>query len=276
MKKIRKNVPDIIGEVFKTTNGGDIIVVDYTNNLKVLVRFVNTGYERLTTYEGIKTGKVKDKSFKTVLGGVGINDADYTTHIWEYIDEKNKRGYRKTKNTWSCPYYSRWYGMLYRCYSDKSLKIAPTYKECTVCEEWLTFSNFRSWMIAQDWQVNQLDKDILFQGNKVYSPETCVFIDQRVNKFLTDSLSTRGACLLGCSWHSDYKKVQAKCSNPFNGKEDYLGLFDTEFEAHLAWKKRKYIHSCGLAYSRYVTDERVRQALLFRYKNYTILEDHIK
>jgi len=49
--------------------------------------------------------------------------------------------------------------MLTRCYYQKRLDIRPSYEECIVCEEWLTFSNFKKWTEQQDWEDKQLDKD---------------------------------------------------------------------------------------------------------------------
>lgn len=47
---------------------------------------------------------------------------------------------------------------------------------CSVCEEWLTFSNFKRWMEQQDYEGKALDKDLLVSQNKTYSSETCVFV----------------------------------------------------------------------------------------------------
>ena len=111
---------------------------------------------------------------KILVCGVGINDADYVVKKFEtigYVDGKRKR-----KLVWTCPYHRAWESMLKRCYSAKYQERQPTYKGCTVSDDWLTFSNFRAWMIAQDWEGKHLDKDLLFEGNKIYSTETCVFV----------------------------------------------------------------------------------------------------
>ena len=104
---------------------------------------------------------------KDMVYGVGINDAEYSVHEYKKIN-----GRRKT--VWRCPYYNRWIDILKRCYSKGFHSKNPTYKGCTVSEEWLIFSNFRDWMIKQNWEGKQLDKDLLFEGNKIYNPETCV------------------------------------------------------------------------------------------------------
>ena len=207
----------------------------------------------------------------------GVNDADYVVQVTEYIEERLLNGRKKQKLVWICPYYSRWKGMLVRCYSKNLQDKYPTYKGCTVCVDWLTFSNFRKWMITQVWEDKQLDKDLLKEGNKIYSPETCVFVSREVNVFTIASGKTRGEYLIGCCcWDKQAKKFMTQCSNPFTKKREYLGLFNTELEAHLAWKKRKHELAYQFAVSEYVTDERVKQILLHKYENYTILEDHIK
>ena len=75
--------------------------------------------------------------------------------------------------------------MLERCYSQKTQEKHTTYKECSVSEEWYNFQNFAEWMdknynyeTMQKWH---LDKDILFKGNKIYSPERCAFVPQEIN-----------------------------------------------------------------------------------------------
>jgi len=70
-----------------------------------------------------------------------------------------------------CPFYRKWISMLTRCYSKNYQLRHPTYKGCSVSDEWLLFSAFKSWMKKQDWDGKQLDKDLLISGNKIYSPD---------------------------------------------------------------------------------------------------------
>jgi len=209
---------------------------------------------------------------KTKLGaprlvhGVGINDADYVTQKWETIEVNGKR---KRQLVWMCPYYRTWTGMLQRCYSAKYQERQPTYRGCSVSEEWLRFSNFKRWMERQDFEGMQLDKDILLEGNKVYSAETCVFVTRVVNNFTIDRGNDRGECLLGVYLHKQAGKFMSMCSNPFTGKQEYLGLFVNELEAHQEWLKRKLELAHLLAAEQ--TDTRVAKALIERYTNYTNL-----
>lgn len=193
--------------------------------------------------------------------GIGVNDSDQAVVEREeigYVDGKRKR-----KIVWQCAYYTRWKDMLMRCYSAKFKERNPTYIGCTVSGEWLTFSNFKAWMENQDWQGNQLDKDLLFEGNKIYSAETCVFVTGLVNNFTTSRANGRGEWLIGVYWHKAAEKFAALCSNPFTKKKEHLGLYSTELEAHQAWLKRKLELAKELAAEQ--TDPRIAKALIERY-----------
>lgn len=218
-----------------------------------------------------------------LIWGIGINDANYPTSKSEQLKERSiVTGKFKTKKIWVCPYYSKWQSMIRRCYSEVTHSTQPTYLRCTVCTEWLTFSSFRKWMINQEWEGSEggknlhLDKDILFEGNKVYSPETCVFVSQKINNFLTDRSNRRGQCLLGVHYHKKNKVFTANCSNLFTVEYHYLGSFVLEVDAHLSWKKYKHEMSCRLANTILGLDKRVKIILLTRYQNFTVVEDHLK
>ena len=202
---------------------------------------------------------------RKLVFGVGINDADYVVQKKETIVYVN--GKRKQKLVWVCPYYRVWTHMLERCYSTKYQERRPTYKGCSVSEEWLRFSNFRTWMEKQGWEGRQLDKDILFEGNKVYSGETCVFVSREINLFTTDRGNDRGELLIGVNWHKRDGVFQSRCCNPFTKKREHLGYFTCEEQAHQAWLKRKLELAHLIAEEQ--TDNRVAKALIERYTNYS-------
>lgn len=167
--------------------------------------------ERPATKNGI--------AHRNLICGVGINDADYSV--------------RKKAGEQSCPYYSAWKSMLNRCYNSKVHVGLPTYKGCTVAEEWKVFTIFRKWMETQPWKGNFLDKDIRFPGNKIYSEETCCFIPHSVNTLISYHENERGKLPLGV-FHAESKgKYRAKCR--LNGKTKWLGTFKTPEEAHQAY-----------------------------------------
>lgn len=202
---------------------------------------------------------------RKLVYGVGVNDADYVVQKFEALGYVN--GKQKQKLVWTCPYYRTWKSMIERCYSAKLQERYPTYKNCTVSDKWLTFSNFRSWMEGQGWEWMQLDKDLLFEGNKVYSAETCVFVSGMVNNFTIDRGASRGEWLIGVNWNKREGKFQSRCSNPFTKKHEHLGYFTCEQEAHQAWLTRKLELAHELAAIQ--TDHRVAKALIDRYMNYS-------
>ena len=162
-----------------------------------------------------------------------------------------------------CSYYKVWRHMLQRCYDKKYQIKNHTYLNCTVCDEWLTFSSFKAWMEKQEWKGKELDKDLLNLGNRQYSPDSCIFLDKRVNSFLLDCAKARGEHKIGVSFCKASRKFRSQCRNPFTKKEEYLGLFTSEELAHSAWKSRKHEIACQLAETQ--RDERVAAALRSRY-----------
>ena len=209
---------------------------------------------------------------KRLVYGVGNNDADYVTQKNEVIGYY-VNGNRKLKQVWGCPYFRVWKSMLQRCYSEKYQEIQPTYKGCSVSQDWLTFTIFKSWMTDQEWEGKQLDKDLLIEGNKVYSADTCVFVSGVVNSFTVNGGAARGEWLIGVCWHKATGKFLASCRNPFTKKREHLGLFTCEQEAHEAWLKRKLELAHELAAIQ--TDERVAKALINRYSK-PYIEKEIK
>lgn len=162
-----------------------------------------------------------------MICGVGINDADYNV-------TKELNG----KRIWTCPFYKEWSNMIMRSCNPKVHNRQPTYKDCKVCDEWLYFMTFKAWMGKQNWKGLHLDKDILFKGNKMYSPETCVFVGRGTNNILNDHKCDRGKYLLGVHWNKGAKKFHAQCRDG-SGKIKYLGLFNNELEGHHEYLKFK-------------------------------------
>ena len=124
--------------------------------------------------------------------------------------------------------YRIWKGIIGRCYSEKVQRKNPTYKDVTVCKEWHNFQNFAEWYdenynpeTMQGWQ---LDKDILFKCNKIYSPETCAFVPKEINILFIKpkhNLPTGVTCRRN--------KFQVNISK--NKIRMFLGAFDTLEEA---------------------------------------------
>ena len=202
---------------------------------------------------------------KRLVHGMGINDADYciAREIKVLVD-----GVYKNKQVDRCPYYFRWKSMLQRVYS-KGGKGVIGYENTSVTKEWLLFSNFKGWMVLQDWEGMQLDKDILCTGLKIYGPDTCVFVPNVINTFINDQEDKRGEYLLGASLRLNYKgtklRFKADCHDPFGENSGHISNCSTEEEAHEAWRERKEGYALALVESYPNIDERVKRVLLTKY-----------
>lgn len=241
MNKREKAKLQYEGSIFKSDNYGDVLVVNYIDSQRVLVRFLNTGYEGYFPISQVKSGCIKDKSIPIKYLGIGILDADYQIVKYEKVE-----GVVKNKSV--CPYYSKWHSMLSRCYSSSSLKRNPTYKGCVVHKDWLTFSNFKSWMEKQDWVGKVLDKDILGDGT-IYSEDTCTFIPSRVNNFVCEGGATRGEYMLGVHKYNNH--IAAYCRDPFTDKPVKLKILNEgeELLGHNLWKFYKRLLVVRMLYT---------------------------
>lgn len=195
-------------------------------------------------------------SNKKLIYGIGLNDADYQVYITENVNGKQK-------NIWVCPFYKVWTNILIRCKSESCHSKRVTYRDCTIVSEWLSFMAFRKWMIKQDYNGMHLDKDILFPNNKIYSPDTCIFVPPYINTFIIDRKNDRGEWPIGVRYHKPSHKFDARCNDPFTKKNKYLGLFDNPLDAHEAW--RSYKHAIACKYAEQQTDPRLAKALRSRY-----------
>lgn len=203
------------------------------------------------------------ESNRRLVHGFGINDIKEPTQkfiqVYDPVTGKNK-----SKQVWRCPFYDRWKSVLERALCKKLKSRHQTYQECTICEDWKYFSNFKRWMQSQDWKGKQLDKDLLIVGNKHYSPETCCFVDRAINTFILNSEDRRGSFPLGVTFHRKTGKFEAQCNDPFTGKRGYIGLFNTPEEAHEAWRQTKERYAIEMAKT--IEDKRVAKALVMRYQ----------
>lgn len=139
--------------------------------------------------------------------------------------------------------YATWHSMLRRCNDKKYQEKKPTYIGCTVDERWYDFQAFASWYNSNYYEMpllgrTELDKDILIKGNRIYSPERCVFVPQSINSLLVKRQNKRGQFPIGVYFHKPTCKFKAQC-NFGNGKPQHLGCFDSPEEAFQVYKAAK-------------------------------------
>ena len=184
--------------------------------------------------------------------GVGVNNYD------GHISVNGKHNYD----------YTCWKWVLRRCYSDEYHENHPTYKGCSISDEFLFFDCFRTFIVEQkgfncvDEQGRRfaLDKDLLSPKIKEYTRNTICFIPVELNSLLTQRHNHRGECLIGVRLSPSGKYI-AQISR--QGKRYGLGYYSTEIEAFYAYKEAKenYIKELANKWKDQI-DIRVYEALM--------------
>lgn len=215
MSKINK-----VGEINRMNNGQLAEIIEYENKNNITIKFEDGTILSNIQYGNFKRGCVKNPYIPTLFGV----------------------GYVGNENTIDCcgnllKSYIVWRNMLSRCYCNKD-KHYNTYgdKGVTVCEEWHNYSNFKKWFDENHYELEgeivDLDKDILVEGNKVYSPETCVFVPKRIN-CLFRSHKKENNLPKGVY----FQDGRYRCQIRIKGKIKHLGYYNTIEEASNVYLK---------------------------------------
>jgi len=230
------------GDSYNLTNNQVATIIKYYSYKNVSIQFEDGTILHNISVGELKIGKVKNPNSKTLLGVGCFGQGTYKSRV----------------NGKSTKEYSAWTAMLQRCYNKKHQEIQPTYKGCSVTEEWHNFQNFAEWFTNNYIEGFQLDKDILLKGNKVYSPNMCSFVPHEINSLFTKSNSIRGKLPIGVK--NDKGRFVAGIKK--GKKNHHIGSYNTPEEAFEAYKteKEKYIKEVADKYKNQITDK-VYQAL---------------
>ena len=208
-----------LGEENYNQYGTRMKIIEYVNFHKIKVEFQDK-YKTVvqTSYHHFIDGSVKNPYDKSIynIGYVG------------------KGKYNRTKDLKA---YTCWKNMLMRCYDPYYINKYPTYKDCIVAKEWHSFQVFCDWYYKNYYEINgecmHLDKDILVKGNKVYSPENCVFVPNNINQLFVKTDSRRGDTPIGVS-----KDKRRGTYSTFIGHNN-IGYFNNVHSAWLMYKINK-------------------------------------
>lgn len=227
-ENFRKVSEERLGETRINNQGEVMFIVEYANARDITVQFKSTGELVKADYSNFIKGQVKSRFTPSVLG-VGIVGLENVRVNGKLVDS-----------------YSAWKNMLQRCYSEKYKEKHPTYKDVTCCEKWLYYSNFKKWYNENYYEVNEdrmsLDKDILHKGNKIYSPDTCIFVPQRINLLFIKNDKIRGSLPIGVTFDKINNKYVSLCKildDNNRNKIKHLGYFNTPEEAFNYYKQFK-------------------------------------
>lgn len=244
---------DRVGESSLNKSGSKMTIVEYNNTDNIVVEFYDNKYRTNTTYYHFKKGAVYCPYDRSVCGVGFIGDGGYKSRI---------NG--KPNNI-----YNMWVKVIERCYSNK----VNSHKDCIVCDEWHNFQNFARWYEDNYYEVKNekmnLDKDILIKGNKVYSPETCIFVPKRINTLFVKQKKKGGStCPIGVSWSKRDNIFYSRCRILENGKSKILNLgsFTKELDAFMAYKKfkEKYIVEVANEYKENIPEKLYRAMINYK------------
>lgn len=160
------------GYTYKTNEGLDVQIIDYIDRHNVLIKFVERpDYQVWSTMQNIKNGQIKYPYLRTLYGIGYYGDGMYTARL----------------NNVKTPQYVKWFSMFSRCYDDKYHEKQPKYIGCSVSEEFHNYQNFAQWYDKRIYACKyklELDKDLIVEGNKIYSPSNCCFLPKEINNVL--------------------------------------------------------------------------------------------
>lgn len=223
---------DRIEKINYNTFGSEMIIVEYRSRRDIDIYFPEYDWiAKHRGYEEFKKGNVKCPYERRTFGVGYLGEGEY----------KVKENGKETK----C--YRTWVHMLRRCYDEKYHEKHPTYTGCEVTEEWYNLQNFGNWFKENYYEIEgqrmDLDKDILIKHNKIYSPDTCVFVPQIINLLFVKCDNSRGDYPIGVSYHKRDKKFRARCSvydfKENKSKSIYLGYYEAPNKAFEEYKKFK-------------------------------------
>ena len=251
MKAIH-NSNNRIGEVSYTKYGTPMKIIAYNSYSDIIVEFQDEyKYTTNATYNNFKKSKIRNP-YDREYYGVGFLGRSYCKNQ-KFVDDLS---------------FKTWEWILRRCYSDKALKRNPTYEPCYICEEWHEYYNFKIWFETNyytiDGEIMEIDKDVLIKNNKIYSPETCVFLPHCINSIFCKTNAKRGKYPIGVSYHKKVGKFQSYCT--VNNKRVHLGYYDTPEKAFNAYRiyKERYIKKVADKYEVYIP--KVLYDALYNYK----------
>lgn len=196
-------------------------IINYIDFHHVVIEFKQTKTQRVVSFSHFQNGNVVDK-FYPIFYNIG-----YLGNTISCINGKEKLSYTK------------WCNMLQRCYTD----LYPNYQHCVVCDEWLCYTNFEQWF-NDNYSIwgngkMSLDKDLLYKHNKIYSPQTCLIVDSRINTLILDSRKIRGDTPIGVYRYEYNGNIKYEVSIKKKNKKYHFGSYDTPEEAFMIYKKEK-------------------------------------
>ena len=231
MDKTSIKLLDRTGETKYNNSNNRMTIIKYNSAIDILVEF-NTGDIIKSTYNHFKNGCIKSYYDRTICDIGFLGEGKHVLSPTK-INPNSKQAYRI------------WKGLFDRCYKHYNESRNYVYNNCEISDEWECFNTFADWYFENFYEIKGqtmcLDKDILHKGNKIYSPETCIFVPNNINMLFIKCDKSRGESVIGTTPVNGKYKVRCSIINPETGKSKnkYLGLYETQEKAFQVYKYYK-------------------------------------
>lgn len=242
-KNNRTPVDQRLGETKENNQGRQMTIIAYRDARDIDIQFSNGFIVEHTQYQLFERGTISDPFYPNVCG-VG-----YMGMRTVYTDSKK---YAKPSEVW--------HSMLKRCYNENCQR-HQWYEDCVVDERWHNFATFLQWWNENYYELPEgmgrieLDKDFKIKNCRIYGPDTCLLIPQRINGCKPNRRTGDRELPIGITFNKEKQKYRVRTN--VDGKDTRIGYYDTFGEAFSVFKSVKENEMKKLAnlYKPYIPQE---------------------
>lgn len=234
-----------LGQVGVNKEGDQMVIVEYNDYKDVTVVFPKTNCKVHTQYVNFLKGYVKN-----------YNKVRFGNHGYLGQGKYKSEGRDSNGNRQHIQAYESWRKMHLRAENFDGEH--PSYADVTICEEWWNYQNFAAWFEENYYDIEDdfmcVDKDIINPISKIYSPETCCIVPNKINDIFKKPKSDTKELPTGVHLRKDMKAVRyrsrTKVYDEYGNLKTVSKTTKTPEEAFEFYKenKEKYIKQVAYMY----------------------------
>lgn len=224
-----------VGDKKINNSGDEFTIIEYIDSRNVVIKWP-CGQE-----DTVRSGNIHSRAIayynRPSVHGVGFLGYGRFIHAFRKLKDGEQYTPRHL--------HRHWRHLIERTHGD----VPSRYEDAILDESWYNLQNFLEWAVEQIGNSNKesngrywcIDKDILVEGNKRYSKDTCIFVPNEVNVFFSKKeIGNTG--YLGVNYIKPATKGAkegyiARCH--FSGERRYLGYYSTPKLAYQAYREAK-------------------------------------
>lgn len=208
------------GSIYQSNRCGPFKVLKWENKNKVLVEFLETGYQTYGRGYALSVGWAFDPYARMVANTGYFGEGKYPRGV-----------------SLKTPAYAVWNNIMKRCYSPRDAGYSGYgAKGVRVHESWHNFQNFAQWYDDNKIEDGHVDEDILGDG-KLYGPDTCCIVPSAVNYAVRKARKNSTGYAAGVHRKDLTSPFIVRCVG--RGSNRTYGSYDSMHKAFLAYKEQK-------------------------------------